>query len=139
MGRGSSKLRGGGGGALTEMDIDRMSFDQVEQAIMDADDIDTLDMIGEAAGNSEKFSNQEAWQLYSMAMAKMTLWQPTAGELYNATQAQKNTMAKIVGKADESAGFKMQSDGTVTASYHSPITGNAVIAYINKKGVVKFQ
>lgn len=140
MGRGSFANRGGGGGGtLTAMDIDRMSFRQVEQAIMDANDIDTLDMIAEAAGNSENFTNQESWQLYSMALTKAQLWQPTAGDMYNATQAQKNVVARIVGKADESAQFRLNADGEVVITYTSPTTGKNMIGYINKKGVIKYQ
>ena len=140
MGRGSFANRGGGGGgaAMKIEDISRMNARQIEGLIEQADDVDTLDAIAEAAGNSDNLSNQQAFQLYSMALAKAQLWQPTAGDMYNATQAQKNAVAKIVSKADD-AQYKMQADGTVTITFTSPTTGKNVIGYLNKKGVIKYQ
>ena len=142
MGRGSFANRGGGSGggkgASKMMNFERMNATDFENAILKANDIDTLDMLAEAAGNSDNLNNQQAFQLYSMALAKAQLWQPTAGDMYNATNAQKNTVAKVISKADD-ATPKMQSDGTVTITYTNPNTGKKVVGYINKKGVVKFQ
>ncbi len=140
MGRGSYANRGGGagGGNVAGMNFDRMNARQFEQAIMDAKDVNTLETIAEAAGNSDNLNNQQAFQLYAMALAKAQLWQPTAGDMYNATDAQKNSVAKIISKIDD-ATPKMQSDGTVAITYTSPTTGKNVVGYINKKGVVKFQ
>lgn len=145
MGRGSGAGRlgagsyGGGGKApIAATNYDLMNADDFERAIENANDIDTLDEIAEAAGNSDNLNNQQAFQLYAMAIAKAQLWQPTAGAMYNATDAQKNSVAKIISKIDD-ATPKMQSDGTVTITYTSPITGKKAIGYINKQGVVKFQ
>lgn len=79
-GSGSNRLSAGayGGSKNQQIDLETATAAQIQAAINQADDIDTLDNIIETIANNDTITNAEYTQLYQNALTKAQGWQPTA-------------------------------------------------------------